>query len=200
MAKISETIKSEESQTQDQPSYVLSIATPTITTAPVYSEDISEASYMLPPTSSTLNCGYSNLRQDTNKVGEKLTEKMDLDDLDNGQIVGSIEINIKPANDQQSLDVKTVAQSQEISTPDSKSTQVDDAIAANAMKISKRRAKLNKKSSKLDAKSKLEKSRQSARECRARKKLRYQYLEDLVNNREKAVVKLRKQLTTVSCC
>lgn len=47
----------------------------------------------------------------------------------------------------------------------------------------------------MDAKSKLEKSRQSARECRARKKLRYQYLEDLVTNREKAVVKLREELT-----
>ncbi|KAJ8935674.1 hypothetical protein NQ314_012695, partial [Rhamnusium bicolor] len=37
-------------------------------------------------------------------------------------------------------------------------------------------------------------SRQSARECRARKKLRYQYLEELVADREKAVFALRKEL------
>ncbi|KAJ9576147.1 hypothetical protein L9F63_006969 [Diploptera punctata] len=37
-------------------------------------------------------------------------------------------------------------------------------------------------------------SRQSARECRARKKLRYQYLEELVTDREKAVFALRKEL------
>ena len=41
---------------------------------------------------------------------------------------------------------------------------------------------------------KLERSRQSARECRARKKLRYQYLEELVNDREKAVNVLRKEI------
>ncbi|KAH8249690.1 hypothetical protein KR032_011472, partial [Drosophila birchii] len=40
----------------------------------------------------------------------------------------------------------------------------------------------------------LERSRQSARECRARKKLRYQYLEELVADREKAVVALRAEL------
>jgi len=47
---------------------------------------------------------------------------------------------------------------------------------------------------KLDMKSKLEKSRQSARECRARKKLRYQYLEELVSAREKAIFALREEL------
>ncbi|XP_032457395.1 REPTOR-binding partner isoform X2 [Nasonia vitripennis] len=47
---------------------------------------------------------------------------------------------------------------------------------------------------KSDMKAKLERSRQSARECRARKKLRYQYLEELVSDREKAVFALRKEL------
>ena len=43
-------------------------------------------------------------------------------------------------------------------------------------------------------KSKLERSRQSARECRARKKLRYQYLDDLILEREKANNLLRDEL------
>lgn len=42
-----------------------------------------------------------------------------------------------------------------------------------------------------------ERSRQSARECRARKKLRYQYLEELVSDREKAVISLRGELEKV---
>ncbi|KAH9414953.1 cAMP-responsive element-binding protein-like 2 [Dermatophagoides pteronyssinus] len=46
---------------------------------------------------------------------------------------------------------------------------------------------------KVDTNAKLERSRQSARECRARKKLRYQYLEDLVNKREHANIRLMKE-------
>ncbi|CAH2055735.1 unnamed protein product, partial [Iphiclides podalirius] len=53
-----------------------------------------------------------------------------------------------------------------------------------------RKAQLDKQ----DMKAKLERSRQSARECRARKKLRYQYLEELVADRERAVIALRKEL------
>lgn len=50
---------------------------------------------------------------------------------------------------------------------------------------------------KVDVKAKLERSRQSARECRARKKLRYQYLEDLVNKRENANIFLKKEIDQV---
>ena len=42
---------------------------------------------------------------------------------------------------------------------------------------------------------KLEKSRQSARECRARKKLRYQYLDDLILERERANERIRNEMT-----
>jgi hypothetical protein len=38
---------------------------------------------------------------------------------------------------------------------------------------------------------------QSARECRARKKLRYDYLDDLVLDREKTVKRLQTELRTV---
>lgn len=57
-----------------------------------------------------------------------------------------------------------------------------------------KRGRKTKKTPKVDMKAKLERSRQSARECRARKKLRYQYLEDLVSKRERAVILLRNEL------
>ena len=57
--------------------------------------------------------------------------------------------------------------------------------------------KRGRKPSKMDSRAKLERSRQSARECRARKKLRYQYLEELVASRERAIYSLRKELNTV---
>ncbi|XP_068143501.1 REPTOR-binding partner isoform X1 [Drosophila tropicalis] len=52
----------------------------------------------------------------------------------------------------------------------------------------------------VDMKAKLERSRQSARECRARKKLRYQYLEELVADREKAIIALRDELDRYMLC
>ncbi|ESO85317.1 hypothetical protein LOTGIDRAFT_59424, partial [Lottia gigantea] len=58
----------------------------------------------------------------------------------------------------------------------------------------KRGKRPGRKPVKIDVKAKLERSRQSARECRARKKLRYQYIEELVANREKAVFALREEL------
>ncbi|XP_065334064.1 REPTOR-binding partner isoform X2 [Cloeon dipterum] len=62
----------------------------------------------------------------------------------------------------------------------------------------KRGRKPGRKAEKSDMRAKLERSRQSARECRARKKLRYQYLEELVADREKAVFALREELEKYS--
>lgn len=58
----------------------------------------------------------------------------------------------------------------------------------------KKPGKRGRKPAKIDLKAKLERSRQSARECRARKKLRYQYLEELVSSRERAICALREEL------
>ncbi|XP_044274242.1 cAMP-responsive element-binding protein-like 2 isoform X1 [Varanus komodoensis] len=58
----------------------------------------------------------------------------------------------------------------------------------------KKPGKRGRKPAKIDLKAKLERSRQSARECRARKKLRYQYLEELVSSRERAIYALREEL------
>merc|ERR1712025_822548 len=61
--------------------------------------------------------------------------------------------------------------------------------------------KKQKTSENMKTSNKLEKSRQSARECRARKKLRYQYLDDIIEQREKANDKLRDELAKyVSWC
>jgi hypothetical protein len=51
-----------------------------------------------------------------------------------------------------------------------------------------------KPGTKQDGVSKLERSRMSARECRVRKKLRYEYLEELVQDREKAIYSLQEEL------
>ncbi|XP_016965744.1 REPTOR-binding partner isoform X2 [Drosophila biarmipes] len=73
---------------------------------------------------------------------------------------------------------------------------ITEEAQATRKECGKRGRKPGRKTSteKLDIKAKLERSRQSARECRARKKLRYQYLEELVADREKAVVALRAEL------
>lgn len=67
----------------------------------------------------------------------------------------------------------------------------DNKVAGGKVKKSGKRGR---KPAKVDLKAKLERSRQSARECRARKKLRYQYLEELVSSRERAICALREEL------
>ena len=57
--------------------------------------------------------------------------------------------------------------------------------------------KRGRKPSNVDTAKRVEQSRLSARECRARKKLRYQYVEELVLTRERAVFSLRRELSMV---
>lgn len=57
--------------------------------------------------------------------------------------------------------------------------------------------KRGRRPSHLDTEAKLERSRQSARECRARKKVRYQLLDDTVATKEEDVNKLWQELDVV---
>ena len=88
------------------------------------------------------------------------------------------------------------------SKPSASSTAGAGSRSVAAAMAPKQQGKAGKrpgrKPSKINERDKLERSRQSARECRARKKLRYQYLEELVINREKAVFALRDELKQVS--
>ena len=70
---------------------------------------------------------------------------------------------------------------------------------ASAKETPKRTGKKRgRKPTQMNLEAKLERSRQSARECRARKKLRYQCLEDTIAEKEANVYALRKEVHKVS--
>ncbi|ODM91719.1 cAMP-responsive element-binding protein-like 2 [Orchesella cincta] len=70
----------------------------------------------------------------------------------------------------------------------------EEKKAGETSRRGRTRSLTKKSADKVDIKAKLERSRQSARECRARKKLRYQYLEEIISETEKAIVALRREM------
>lgn len=162
-----------------------SIATPAVTTILPMTENINDSSFLLP----------SNSYQHDGTEKSSITEP---EQANSANTSSSLKCQSTHSGTRKQ-EVTQTSNKLDQDGPIANEDTVDDnstALHEDESKSSKKRSKASKKSTKLDAKSKLEKSRQSARECRARKKLRYQYLEDLVCNREKAVVKLREELST----
>ncbi|XP_022083459.1 cAMP-responsive element-binding protein-like 2 [Acanthaster planci] len=73
-------------------------------------------------------------------------------------------------------------------------TKKPKTASVSSGKIRKAGSKRGRKPSKIDQKAKLERSRQSARDCRARKKQKYQMLEEMVANKERDICALREEL------
>lgn len=173
---------------------VFSIATPAVTTQAI-NNSINDTSFLLQDNS--LNAQQSNLNlnieSDDNHSKDIKQENKNL--LLQQTSVSKPTENISFAEQQTKQKVFEDCQLLNAAEQEGNSDESGGDSKVSSKKCMKDDIKRmnTKKVFKLDAKSKLEKSRQSARECRARKKLRYQYLEDLVCNREKAVVKLRNE-------
>lgn len=78
------------------------------------------------------------------------------------------------------------------------SVDEEQSEQASPSEIPKRTGKKRgRKPTQMNLEAKLERSRQSARECRARKKIRYQCLEDTIAEKEAKVYSLRKEVHKV---
>lgn len=167
------------------------IATPAVTTILPMTENMNDSSFLLQAASYQQNEPDNPSLSDNSKPAHQSDLSKNVNDQPDS-----------PKTERQDVSRTIESTSEkgvELNVTQSKIAANDYQAASNEdgfKQSTKKRSKVSKKSTKLDAKSKLEKSRQSARECRARKKLRYQYLEDLVCNREKAVVKLREEFST----
>jgi len=68
--------------------------------------------------------------------------------------------------------------------------QKDDEGQGRSAFVSRKTHRVKGQPAKLDG------TRRSAKDCRGRRKLRYQYLEDMVTHRERAIQSLRRELET----
>lgn len=183
------------------PSDTFSIATPVVTSALTINGNLNDTSFLHPATPSHQGFAFEpasmNLISEENK--QRSPTKMDTVESNEATPVDTVTTcpsKESTTSNSQTNDRREEAQEKSNTICQSANDDLTHVAAQDdASKLHKKRNKPAKKNTKLDAKSKLEKSRQSARECRARKKLRYQYLEDLVCNREKAVIKLREELS-----
>merc|ERR1739844_688450 len=126
-------------------------------------------------------------------MGDSSKHQLDLSQISSDQLTKLINQSAAVESNQSNRSQETGSQvSSPLTEPYGVSPQDPSLVSTNIK--AKRGRKPNQRSLKSDMKTKLERSRQSARECRARKKLRYQYLDDLLLEREKANIKLRDEL------
>lgn len=171
------------------PQSTLTIATPSVTTILPMTENMNDNAFMSP------NVPYEKETTMSDLHGHEDQNNLNIETEQNNIGVNQDSL-CRIYHEQQVINPDVTGSNTDAQTLESVNStqQYSTAATDDSIKNGKKRNKAAKKNTKLDAKSKLEKSRQSARECRARKKLRYQYLEDLVCNREKAVIKLREEL------